>query len=423
MMKFEWMISEVSNYLYGYLKDGVVQVDSVIHHADFSIDRLQDLLKLRFIKSNRTIAFMKSLEKELASIKSSTDSNTIESYYEVRGEILWEETLQRRLQTNPKDHYRFITRETERTFNTDENLVLKELLSKLYAYCYDDQFLNLFTARLWYEDIMKHRGHVEDALYHNIYLSKIERRHVSNRIVNKVKSHRKKIYREAAHLLYFIRKIEEGDYTSDQLADVLHEFFILPANEDVLFELYWIVQILKKQTDAVYYLMDGTNSKVASWADGEHDFHMYHDSGGSNLVKFSVHSDEILGSANPYLIHESRSFYKYNQLAKSFFNQEKSLNYWRGRPDILIEKVNRQTKQLAGLVIGEIKNTQDINYASKGLSELISYMHLVKDKEGEYLTDGDIEVKGLLCLGEIEVDRVEKENVTVVSLFNKDSIS
>lgn len=419
-MKFEWMISEVSNYLYGYLKDGVVQIDSVIHHADFTIDRLQDLLKLRFIKSNRTIAFIASLEKELTSIKSSTDSSTLESYYEVRGEILWEETLHRRLQTNPKDHYRFITRETERTFNTDENLVLKELLSKLYTYCYDDQFLNLFVTRPWYEEILKNRSNVKDALYHNIYISKIDKRRVSDRIINKTKSHRKKIYREAAFLLYFIRKLEKGDFTSDHLKDVLHEFFILPANEDVLFELYWIVQILKKQNNAVYYLMDGTNSKVASWADGDYDFHLYHDSAGSDLVRFSVHSDELAESENPYLVHESRSFYKYNQLAQTFFNQEKSLNYWRGRPDILIEKVHRQSQRLAGLTIGEIKNTQSINYASKGLSELVSYMHLVKDKNGQYLIDSDVSIKGLLCLGEIEVDGVEHENVKVASLYNRE---
>lgn len=409
-MKFEWMISEVSNYLYGYLKDGVIQIDSVIHHADFTIDRLQDLLKLRFIKSDHTIAFMKSLEKELASIKSSTNSTTMESYYEVRGEILWEETLHRRLQTNPKDHYRFITRETERTFNTDENLVLKELLSKLYTYCYDDQFLKLFAARPWYEDVMNNRRNVEDALYHNIYVSKIEKQKVSDRIINKAKTHRKKIYREAAYLLYFIHQLEQGNYTSEHLKDVLHEFFILPANEDVLFELYWIVQILKKQNNAEYYLMDGTNSKVASWADGEYDFHLYHDSAGSNRVRFAVHSDEIAESENPYLIHESRSFYKYHQLAQTFFNKEKSLNYWRGRPDILIEKVHRESKQLAELIIGEIKNTQSINYASKGLSELVSYMHLVKDKNGQYLIDSDVLIRGLLCLGEIEVDRAEQDD-------------
>ncbi|GGA40714.1 hypothetical protein [Psychrobacillus lasiicapitis] len=419
-MKYEWMIDEVSSYLYGYLKDGVIQIDSFIHKAHFSIDRLQDLLKLRFIKNKRTLIFMNSLEGALGSIKSSTDSNTLESYHEVRGEILWEETLQRRLQTNPKDSFRFITRETERTFNTDENLVLKELLVKLYNYCFDDQFLNIFASRPWYEEVLNNRDFVEKALYQNVYVSRIVRKNVSDRTINKVKSHRKKIYREAAHLLFFIRKIEQEDFTPEQLTEVLHEFFIIPTNEDVLFELYWIVQILKQQNNVTYYLMDGTNSKVASWADGEFDVHLYHNSTGSKFVKFQIHIDELADSANPYLIHKMQSIHQYRELAKTFFNVDKSAIYWGGRPDILIEKVDRKMNRLDSLVIGEIKNTQKMDYVSKGLSELIDYMYLVKNDRGQYLVDTNVQIKGLLCVGAIELKEVEKEKIKVATLFTKD---
>lgn len=420
-MKHEWMIEEISNYLYGYLKEGSIQVDSFISKTDFSIDRLQDLLKLRFIKNERTIAFMKSLEDGLTSIKSSTSSNMRESYYEVRGEVLWQETLYSRLQTNPKDYFRFISQETERTFNTDENLVLKELLEKLYLYCFEDQFLSAFKSRPWYEEVIFSRQFVEIALYHNIYVTRIESRNVSDRTITKVKSHRKSIYREAAHLLSFIRKIESGNFTPDQLTEVLHEFFIIPTNEDVLFELYWVVQILKQQDQVTFYLMDGTNSQVASWSEGEFDVHLYHDSTGSGRVQFNIHSDELKGSTNAFLINELQSFYQSNDMAKSFFNLNKSLNYRSGRPDILMEKINRQTNQLVEVVIGEIKNTQSIGYASQGLRELNEYIYLAKDKNGHYFKETDVLVKGLLCVGAIELRETEKDNVKVVS-FNKRKI-
>lgn len=410
------MIDEVCSYLYGYLKEGVIQIDSVLHKADVTINHLQDLLKLRFIKNNRTIAFMNSLEVGLATIKSSTDSQTRESYYEVRGEIIWQETLQRRLQTNPKDPYRFVTRETERTFQTDENLVLKELLIKLYHYCFDDRFLSIFTSRPWYEDVIHTRAFVENSLFRNVYISRIEQQDVSDRTIEKVKFHRKKIYQEAAYLLDFIRKIERGSFTSEELTEVIHEFFIIPSNEDVLFELYWIVQILKRQENVTYYLMDGTNSQVASWKNGEFDVHLYHDNTGSNQIQFCIHSDELKGSTNPYLIQEMLSFEQYNEMAKTFFNLDKSLSYWRGRPDILIEKVHRETNQLIELVIGEIKNTQSISYASQGLSELLTYIHLVKSKNGQYLLNSKVDVKGLLCVGTIDIREMEKENITVVPL-------
>lgn len=420
-MKYEWMIEEISTYLYGYLKDGTVHIDSFISKTDFSIDRLQGLLKLRFIKNERTIAFMKFLEDGLASIKSSTNSNNRESYYEVRGEILWQETLYSRYQTNPKDRFRFITRETERTFNTDENLVLKELLERLYTYCFEDKFLSAFQSRPWYEKVIHSRQFVENALFQNVYVSRIERGHVSDRTITKVKSHRKRIYREAAHLLSFIRKIERGDFTQEELTDVLHEFLIIPTNEDVLFELYWIVQILKQQKNPTYYLMDGTTTQVASWAEEEFDVHLYHNSTGSGRVQFHIHSDELTGSTNPFLIHETKSFYQYKEMAKTFFNLDKSLSYWRGRPDILIEKVHRQTNQLVEVVIGEIKNTQSISYASQGLRELIDYLHLAKNSNGYYLIDTAVQVKGLLCVGAIDLWGMERENIKVVSLYDKNS--
>ncbi|MBT2582607.1 hypothetical protein [Planococcus sp. ISL-109] len=416
-MTDEWMVEEVSTHLYGYLKEGTVHVDSVFHKASPSIDRLEDLLKLRFIKSRRTIAFMKALEHELSSIKSSTDSRTSENYFEVRGEVMWQETIQRRLETNPKDTFRFVTRETERTFQTDENLVLKELLIKLHHYCFEDPFLAIFRVRPWYEEVMESRGFVEQGLFHNVYVSRVEWRNVSNRTIEKTKSHRKRIYREAAHLLSNIRKTERGEFSPEELHEVLHEFFIVPSNKDVLFELYWIVQLIKQQQHVTYHLMDRTRSKVASWTDGGYDFHLYHDSTGSNRVKFHIHSDELKESTNPYLIQETKSFQQYNDLAKTFFNQDKSLSYWRGRPDILVEKVESGANRLVEVTIGEIKNTQSIQYASKGLSELLTYIHLIKEENGRYLMGKEIQVKGLLCIGAIELHQVEKDNIKVVSLL------
>ena len=420
-MKRSWMIEEVGSYLYGYLKDGTVQIDSILKR-NVSVDRLHDLLKLRLMKHERTIAFMKLLENGLTSIKSSTKANIQESYFEVRGEINWQETLQKRMQSNPKDRFHFTIQESERTFNTVENLVLKAVLVKLELYCYDDRFLTQFDSRSWYQDVIAARKNVRAALHHNIYVSRIGEQPVTNRMIEKVKSHRKPIYREAAHLLARIRKMENGDYTQQQLQDVLHEFFILPANEDVLFELYWIVQILKQQNNVVYSIMDGNGTKVASWADDEYDVSLYHNSVGSGSIKFMIHRNELLNSSNAYLNQEVKAIDRYNALAKSIFHVEKSLIYWRGRPDILIEKVHRGTNTLCSIVIGEIKNTESLEYASQGLKELTQYMAYAKNSDNEYIADTDIGIQGLLCLGEIPLNDSFIDNVQVVSLRNKEMV-
>lgn len=418
-MKHSWMIEEVGSYLYGYLKDGTVQIDSILKR-NVSVDRLQDLLKLRIMKHERTIAFMKSLENGLTSIKSSTKANIQESYFEVRGEINWQETLQKRMQSNPKDRFHFTIQETERTFNTVENVVLKAVLVKLAFYCYDDRFLTQFDSRSWYQEIIAVRNNVRVALHHNVYVSRIVEQPVTDRMIEKVRSHRKPIYREAAHVLAHIRKIENGNYTKQQLLDVLHEFFIFPANEDVLFELYWIVQILKQQSDVIYSIMDGTGTKVASWSDCEYDVSLYHNSIGSGRIKFMIHRNELLNSSNAYLNQEVKAIDSYNALAKSIFHVEKSSIYWRGRPDILIEKVHRETNTLCFIVIGEIKNTESLEYASQGLKELTQYMAYAKNSDSEYIADTDIGIQGLLCLGVIPLNESFIDNVQVVSLRNKE---
>lgn len=418
-MKRSWMIEEVGSYLYGYLKDGTVQIDSILKQH-VSVDRLQDLLKLRLMKHERTIAFMKSLENGLMSIKSSTKANIQESYFEIRGEINWQETLQKRMQSNPKDHFYFTIQESERTFNTVENLVLKAVLVKLDLYCYDDRFLTQFNSRSWYQDIMAARNNVRVALHHNVYVSRILEEPVTNRMIEKVKSHRKPIYREAAHILARIQKIENGDYTQQQLLDVLHEFFVIPANEDVLFELYWIVQILKKQSNIVYSIMDGNGTKVASWADDQYDISIYHNSIGSGRIKFMIHRNELLNSSNAYLNQEVKAINNYNAMAKNFFSVEKSSIYWRGRPDILIEKVHRGTNRLRSIIIGEIKNTESLEYASQGLKELTQYMSYAKNSDNKYIADTDIDIQGILCLGEISLNKSYMDNVQVVSLRNKE---
>ena len=59
-----------------------------------------------------------------------------------------------------------------------------------------------------------------------------------------------------------------------------------------------------------------------------------------------------------------------------------------------------------------------MDYVSKGLSELIDYMNLVKNDRGQYLIDTNVQIKGLLCVGAIELGEVEKENIKVASLYN-----
>ncbi|GAE94690.1 hypothetical protein JCM21714_3871 [Gracilibacillus boraciitolerans JCM 21714] len=218
------------------------------------------------------------------------------------------------------------------------------------------------------------------------------------------------------------RKIIKGQYTEDDLKMLLRETFIAPENQDVLFELYWIVQIIKQQTEnSQLYLMDGGQNKVAAWEDNSRIYHLYHDSSGSDSVIFHIPSREIAGNNHPYLQQKHQSLEATKDLTQDIFGRNVTSHLWRGRPDFLIEVYEKATNRLTELTIGEVKNTSRVEYAATGLEELVEYLYLVKDRKGNYLMNSDVTVQGMLCLDQIAVDSKSFGMVNVLSRSNRRS--
>jgi len=87
---------------------------------------------------------------------------------------------------------------------------------------------------------------------------------------------------------------------------------------------------------------------------------------------------------------------------------------YSGRPDIMIEEYedNRLTK----LWIGEVKYTDLDQTFSRGLKELVEYLYLVQNQDGDYLTDTshETDIRGVLIVDDMEymnADRVENNRV------------
>lgn len=118
-----------------------------------------------------------------------------------------------------------------------------------------------------------------------------------------------------------------GNYSEEDINTLLRETFIALYNVDVLFELYWIVQLIKQNTDeSKLHLMDGSQNMVASWETESYVYRLYHDSTGSNAVHFGVGASEIAESDNrdPYLHQKYQSFTESNNLAQEFFGRAPS---------------------------------------------------------------------------------------------------
>ncbi|UOR13723.1 hypothetical protein [Halobacillus amylolyticus] len=416
----EAILEEISGYLHGYLKAGKVTINSFFSKMNLNISNLGQLLIVRFLLKDETMDFARQLPILLKRFKTNTASKKDTHIGEVRGEVDWADTTKERMARNHKDRTIFSTSESIRSYNIPENLVLKELLGLLYSSLYKDSYIKGFESAKWFLEWQQLKGNIAHAFKKNIYLQRVDSVHASDRIVHKTLNHRNKLYRDAARLLLSYRSLVRGNYSEEDIRTLLRETFIAPDNVDVLFELYWIVQLIKDNTDdSELHLMDGSQNKVASWEKGSSIYHLYHDSTGSNQVRFAISSNEIAESNNLYLRQKYQSFHTSNQLANQFFGRSPSKDLWRGRPDFLLEVYDQNTNKIIKIVIGEVKNTSRIEYAITGLEELLEYIYLVKNHKGDYVYGGPVSVTGILCVEDVPLtDGSKSELVDIVKRVN-----
>ncbi|MDF2788618.1 MAG: hypothetical protein K0S80_1716 [Neobacillus sp.] len=162
--------------------------------------------------------------------------------------------------------------------------------------------------------------------------------------------------------MLFYRKLMNGLYSKEDIENVLRETFIAPDNVDVLFELYWIIQLIKKNTnESQLHLMDGSQNMVASWETEFYSYKLYHNSTESNEIQFSITTDEISENSNSFLKRKYRSFTTSNLFAHEFFGRTPTKFLWRGRPDFLLEVIIRKLTKSLNLLFGKLRILQEWN--------------------------------------------------------------
>jgi hypothetical protein len=424
-MKRTEILEELSDFLIIYLKAGKVGLNSFIKKAQLNISQLDHLLMIHFLLREDVKNFVRELPVLIRRFNTSTKM-TNETYIgEVRGQIDWSNTLKERLKINYRDRTIFSCNESIRNYNIPENLVLKELLNTLNNML----FIKMDTTRLEKYDYFREwkdlKVVLSEILHKNIYLSKVQstKINVTDRMIQKTLTHRNSLYRHAAKLLLEYREIMKGNYDKNVLQALLSETFIFPEKEEVLFELYWTIQIIKDSTNDLQLQLigGGRNNQVASWETEAEVYHIYHDSAGSATISFSISSEEVAGTHHPFIAKKLTSMKNALAVAQVSFQSQFDINtYWRGRPDIIIEIYNKETGELKKVIIGEVKDTNNTDYAVTGLRELMDYMELVKDKNGNYLKELDEDmVEGRLFIGDINVNDTLNEHVRIHSLANR----
>lgn len=422
----EQLIDEMGADLLSYLKDGKLEMSSFIKEINPNIKDLRMLMNIHFILTDRVKYFLSNLPSCIRNLKISTIENFTICKNEIRGEVNWEETIKYRFNTNIFDETIFICKEEKRTYNSKENLVLIELLHILYDIFNDVKFQNLNDYN-WFKECKEISDIIKNIYRKNIYISKIEHRKfkITDRMIEDVIKSRRFIYSESAKILKLFRKISRLDLDKNDFIDILNKTLIYPKETSTIFELYWIVKIIKLNAkNETIHIIDKGNNLICSWNDNKYIYEIYHNIKGVHNITFDIPSKPI------YKTDYNKSDLvkrlvdikaKSKLIIESTTNSSKDDNLFSGRPDILIYFINKNTKKIEKLIIGEVKYTDKIETFKEGVEEIQRYMKLGRienySNNIEYLDTTDIQIEGIVLVDKIELNNNKFENIKFISKF------
>jgi len=430
----EQLLKEISDDLLQFLMKGnLISLVNKIY-SDLNINELPKLLKIHFVltKMNEdyskfgVIDFVEELTQRIRRIRTITTTKEETFYGEVKGSINWNKSYQQQLKRYPTGNLFFVCQKRERNYDIPPNLILKKLLKIIYEIITINLQDVLDKNYEWLREWVSNKNFLE-SLKHiylkNIYLSRIDltKSKITDRMINRAMSSRLILYKQAAKLLSRYRNLMRFEFDKTEGRELLRNTFIRPDKVEVLFELYWIIIIIRlfNVKNLRYELIKPGSNVIAEWQIGIHYYKIYHDSIGNLGFQEDIKVlFEKFKNENNYIGRGLHVIRKYHELIP-----EKSIVTWRGRPDIILEKYKISEsgkKTLCSVLIGEVKYTTYKEYVKTGLKELLEYIALVK-KNNKYLKElnclftnnqlsqSQIVVKGVLFTDNVKDFEIEND--------------
>jgi len=421
----EKLLKEIGPIFSQYVMDGKVNTAPFSKEIDLNIDDLDTVLKVHFLLPLKedgegkerldVLDFMDNLKERIREIKT-TIRKEKERFQggEIRGKIDFSGTLKERLTNNMYDETVFICNLIDKNYNTDENQVLKAFLLTLQSILKSDKIKKILENEKneYIYDVWKRKRNINGVkttyvnildriLENNIYLRKIgvDKEDIlkDERKIHRVAKSRNNLYSEAAKLLIrYKRIIINRDVGEEEARELLRNTFIKPERIDVLFELYWALSIVKeykKQTDAELKPIGDISGDniLAEWEKEGSNFEIYYRSSGGLDFSFKEDHEDIIKKLGKSSLevndrHITESFIGRELKIMGHFNEMgDQIKLWFGNePDIILKETKKgNNEEVKKIFIGEVKNTENKDYAKQGLKELLEYISLVGMK-GEY---------------------------------------
>ncbi len=425
----EFLLDEVGSYLITFLKHGNISSFTKKIDEELNIDDMEKLLRIHFVLRNDVIEFIEHVPQWIRRIKTTTIQENERQHGKIRGKIDWQKTIKQRCSENFADPTLFSVNRRERNYGISENIVLKELLSIIHNIVFQDLKPAIQYDHPWLKEWTTENltDIVKSVYLKNIYIRRIRQqghKDVTQRMISNARKSRTQLYRTAAALLSDYQKLMNFDINPDEAEQLLQNTFIKPEKIEVLFELYWTFQVIRAMTEddksIRFHLIEGDHNIVAEWEDSEFLYRIYHDSTGT--FSFYEHWADIeLPEKDGYLKREGKVIQNWQTQCKKMLDMEKSDTLWGGRPDILVEKCEKDNQKLCQVFIGEVKYTRSKNYAAQGLKELLEYMALIRQNNRYFERNPDRifvsdKIKGWLFVDTMEIQSHVSDNIAVIPL-------
>lgn len=428
------LIDEIGGYLSTFLHFGRMAPFSSRIDPELNINGIDTILRVHFALRPGVMDFIDKLPERMKRIKTKTEKKSEKSQAVIDGQINWNKTIGSRYAENPDDMTHFIINRIERSFHTNENQVLRELLTVIQSIIDKDLKPALDNDHPWLNAWMEEKGirsTVKDLYLRNSYMKRISQmrsQKVKDRIVTNVKKSRIVLYKEAANLLSFYRKIMRYDLNQEDARSLLRETFILPEKTDVLFELYWtfrVIQSLTDKSDIVNFnMIDDTSNCIAEWEDTEHRYLVYYKRSGEYTFQEVLDDEDLKSLSDGFLRREAAVIKASRSLCLECFglaDDGTSAFHWVGTPDIFVHKIDKATDTTTMIYIAKVRYTNSQEEMLRSLKDLMECMVFVRDGE-RYLTDEvdkafiNDKIRGWLFVDTMDHGRIDNGNLSIIPM-------
>jgi hypothetical protein len=288
------LIEDIAEDFVIFLKEGEkINFSSLFHDIDPSlqITNIEKLLRIHFILTETdeegnvgVIQFVQNLPDRLKRVKTTVKPRTEIYEGEVRGRIKWNETIQ--FQNNNNSGIpSFVCDRIERDYDIPENIILKKTISIIHDIIEFDLKEAIESQYSWLNKWIKEeqlRSVITSLFLKNIYLKRISKDQdiITEQMINRALKSRIPLYREAAFLLQRYRRLLNFELDSTEAKKILSSTFIKPDKVETLFELYWIIKIIRHfkdfSKDMTFIPLEKGENCVAHWTINGNDYRIFH---------------------------------------------------------------------------------------------------------------------------------------------------